>query len=255
MKKRKWIKRTAITVVGLVALVGLFLVGVYFMAMHVPADYRPEPVPNDVSRMQALRNNTDQLLAEKLYNRIQTMEPFIFRLDQGYVNELLMLDRLQANDVLYQFLRGRDWITDQQVFREPQVRFSEGEIAISGRVEFKDRPAILTVALGILLEESGKIKISLDQIRLGAMPAPVESILARLRPHLDKIRAFGGKDDWSKEWEDGARHLLVGLIENRETRLDPVFQADDLRQVRVEGLGVRDGQLEILLQPEPLPAK
>jgi len=252
MKKRKWIKRAAVTVV---VLAGLLLVATYFMAMHVPADYRPEPVPNDASRMQALRNNTDQLLAEKLYNRIQDMEPFIFRLDQDYVNKLLMLDRQQANDVLYQFLRGRDWITDQKVFREPQVRFSEGEIAISGRVELKDRPVILTVSLGVRLEDSGKIKISLDQIRLGAMPVPLESILARLRPHLDKIQAFGGKDHWSKEWEEGVRHLLVGLIKNRETRLDPVFQADDLRQVRVEGLGVSNGQLEILLQPDPLPTK
>lgn len=252
MKKRKWIKRAAVTVV---VLAGLLLVATYFMTMYVPTDYRPEPVPNDASRMQALRNNTDQLLAEKLYNRIQDMEPFIFRLDQDYVNKLLMLDRQQANDVLYQFLRGRDWITDQKVFREPQVRFSEGEIAISGRVELKDRPVILTVSLGVRLEDSGKIKISLDQIRFGAMPMPLESILARLRPHLDKIQAFGGKDHWSKEWEEGVRHLLVGLIKNREMRLDPVFQADDLRQVRMEGLGVSNGQLEILLQPDPLPTK
>ena len=45
---------------------------------------------------------------------------------------------------------------------------------------------------------------------------------------------------------------MAGLIEFRTAQLQTVFPADDQRQVRVEGLGVNDGQLEILLQPEPL---
>ncbi len=252
MKKRNRAKWLGTAVAGSVILIGLLLVLMYLMAVHVPADYRPEPVPNDSHSMQTLRNKTDHLLAERMYNKIQDMKPFIFRLDADYVNDLLMLDRAQANDVLYQFLKGRHWVSDQDLFREPQVRFADGEIAVCGRVTVRGRSTVLTVVLAVRLAESGNINVSLDQIKLGVLPVPMEKILATLRPRLTNMLRSENGEHWSKQWESGTRDLVMGLVENRTVQLHGVFQADDLRQVRVEGLGLNDGCLELLLQPEPL---
>lgn len=253
--KKKLIIGLAVPVLLLLA--GIVLLITWRMAAASPADYRPEQVSPE--QIDHLRQQTD-MQAENLYNQIQQMDPFIFRLSAQQVNRILMMDHNQINDLFMLGLKKEQWLHSQDYVRAPQIRLDAQRLDLLARVSFEEHSGIATVRLACDLNEEQAIRLRLNGFMLGRLPLPRNAILEQIRQAVPEIpdpprdTRFRSSQKWIDRFVINGRKYLQAFLAGEEIIIDPVFPVDDVRQIRVIGLSCDDGQLELLLQPEPLAA-
>ena len=246
MLRKTLITRLLIFVIVLVVLFGAALAVLVLLMVQRPVEYQPRLVAQD--QIDAVNHYGNEKAAE-LYNHIELKQRFRIRFDQQGVNDLLMLADQQPQ------LSGRD--LESRRIQMVQVSFSPGTIRVMGLVSYKGVQSVLTLCVGVRMTESGRLRLSLEPVKMGSLTIPNWFVLARFTQWLDSLGQDSfkvdapfepGKDksdnhQWLKQTIESLKPFLSEFFQERHIILDSLIQ-DDLRLV---DLVAADEILEITL--------
>jgi hypothetical protein len=252
MPRKKWIKILLLALGASILIVVILAITLYKMVTYVPAGYQPEPV--DLTRQEQINHYADKKM-EELYNSLQIPEPFTIRFEQKPLNELLMLAQKQR------------WFGKNVEFKhlqQPQISFTKGRVSLMTRVQRGKRTALLTISIKPWLTEEDQMCITLDQVKLGALPIPQSLLkpyfqrgLARLESiRKTKAQTQGhsrdqARSNWLGETLEKCQPGLQELIDTQKVLTHAGFKTDDT-WVEIQEIQLEDGKLEIKLAPQPM---
>ncbi len=223
----------------------------YKMAFYVPSDYQPVAIaPQEVPKV---RYDFDRM-AQDLYNQSQMTEAFHYRLTQKQVNNILMLWQQEP-------VWGVKFPAIDQL-ENPQVRFQHGKLSLLAKVSSRGIEGILTVSIKPELTSAGKLKIRWMPVKMGLLNLPDSLVEDQLQNLLEALRTT-----WQRKIEDvkvgkkerQQKKKILQKLENLEDELaefmitkeivvDSTFKNND-RYLRFEALAIKEGVIDITLQP------
>jgi hypothetical protein len=248
---RKVLLRILLSAMGLVlAVFGLFGVGLY-MVVHQPGDYQPRYLTQE-EKVWADEQAGKKI--EQLFNETQQDDVFTLSIDQQLVNALLMLDDLEP----WGYRRNLPQAAEQ--FAQAQVAFKDDRIYLMGRVTYEGVNTVMTIALEPKITAEGKLSIILDAVKAGALKMPdgvvnrqLQEQLKRLKVPLEEGDSAGGEDRYyinGKELSDSLGVMVLGFNSKAEVTTEAVFGTTDDREIRIEGITIESGRLELALKPK-----
>jgi hypothetical protein len=163
----------------------------------------------------------------------ETDAPWTLRLRENQVNAWLSarLPRWAANRA------DAGWPDDVDV---PQVRFRAEGIDVAVRVRHMAGEQILSVRLQPSVDAEG-LRLDLERVAVGKLPLPGEPIttLVQQLSRLGLGEAHAGLVD---EW--------AGRLQGH-VPIEPIFDLADDRRVRIQGLDLREGWLDLTCETLP----
>ena len=258
--KRRKKRRSVLSVLLTIALaLTAFLLATattgYFLITHRPADYQPRQWSADPKvrkEEQKDAENRGLKKSEEFYNNSQRLEPFMFRLEQQIVNDLLLLDDTQT------YLQ-RKWPKMAQHINQMQVRFSEGQINVMGLITYKNVKTIMTITFQPALLETEELQVNLSSVKAGALPIPESVINQQLNRLAEALKSTKktNRNRRKKKEKDGVEdlmsllsQLLSELIEKRNMTVPAVISVEpDNKKDKITGITIGDGFIDLDLQP------
>jgi hypothetical protein len=149
--------------------------------------------------------------------------------------------------------RLRDWMEGEadrgrldawpEGLGQPQVRFEAGRLRLGAALRFENGSRVISAAIEPEFRDDGSLWLDTDWITIGRLPLPAGPVLARadraIRDELPGDIAQAISDDAEQV---GFFDILRGEAPLART---PVLRLDDGRAVRLLGLRLRDGRLEV----------
>jgi len=225
----------------------LLLVAAYFMVMHRPAAYDPQPLTADQQRAAE-----DQSLkkAEDFFNKVHRLKPFVFDFEQELLNKLLEFKSVHEH--VASVASGSSWRLSQ-----PQVVFSEGIIELMALLEQPDHQIVVTVAWEPRIDEKGLLVLRMAAVRAGALPVPksfLDKYLTRIKSAAaqsfeSRTAPFEPQGDDLVEQLNEALAAGFGLGKNRQLIIEPKFTADENRTARITDVTVGPGWIRLSVEP------
>ena len=248
MLRKKLITRLLTLVIVLVVLFGATFAVLVLLMIQKPAEYQPRLVGRD--QIDAVNHYGDEKAAE-LYNNIELKQRFRIRIDQQGVNDLLMLAHQQPQP------SGRG--SENRSVEMVQVSFKPETIRVMGLVSYKGVQSVLSLCVEVRMTKSGRLRLSLEPVKLGALTIPNRIVLAQVTQWLDSLGQNSSKvegpfnpskdkrdnQQWLKETVESLKPFVSEFVQKRRITLDPMLQDD----VRLVDLAVGEGILEITLEP------
>ena len=241
--------RIAAGAVGLLLLLGLLLLGVYVLVRRAPTAYRPATLSEE-QQLEALNELTKKV--EVLYNQTNAMAPFIYVVEEDLINRLLLLEEVQR------FVRmlGPE---AQQFVGNPQVAIGQQTVRLMATARYESIESVWTITLKGHIDGQGKLQLSLGSMKAGALGLPeavVHAQLERLVVALQtlpqrrdvKVEGLQNPERYPQLYETVADHLEE-LLRTGQVTVEPVFPVDKDKNARVLALMIRQGQIELALQP------
>ena len=237
----------------------LFLIGLdtlivtlavlYFLLVHHPAEYRSyPPSPQQIK----LAEDAMWRKSEDYYNRMNERKPFSLQFSQSLLNTMLYHEETRP------FLQTLSGQTNPSLHNF-QNRFSPQRIEIISQINYLNKNLVLTIGFTPEITEQGRLRLSLQPIKIGALPIPdrlLRDHLIRLARALEQQKITPQKNQEGR-WAASALNQLFAktreLVENRQVTLDPVYQALKNCRARLIGIRLQSKQLELTF--EPLPGK
>lgn len=231
----------------------------YFLITHHPADYQPRQWNTDPKVRKQQQKLAEQWGVEKhnkLYNKTQENAnkelPFVLRIEQKELNELLLIDEIQNQ-------MRRRWPSFAQQFRQIQLSFTENKIKVMGQIQYRDIQSILTIAFAIDLSDSGNLHVTLDAVDVGALPIPKTVIQEQLDRIAEVLKAKRNPREEKKEQTQETENveelaelladLLRELIAKRNMAIPAEFPVDVNKKARVLALDIGQGYIDLTLKP------
>ncbi|NLW87098.1 MAG: hypothetical protein GXY38_09520 [Planctomycetes bacterium] len=226
---------------------GLFAVlvmagAVYLMACKAPSQYRPELL--DAPAREAAAKRFAKKTLEEFGNQAQGSESFSISFSQQEINEYFAsVDEIAAQAPNGRSGQVRQLLADAGI-SAPMVVLNDGLMTMM--VHLDEHEKILSVDIGMVQEDDGRLRLSLCGARIGDLPVPAgmaQDGLERIRHGLDQA---GAMDEPAQRLtiEHVARGLATAV---RAIGRDPI---DLSLPLRINGRGVRISR--IVLAPEQL---
>ena len=127
---------------------------------------------------------------------------------------------------------------------QPQIHFVDGLMRIGVLLHGEDGDRFLTASVRPELRDDGSLWLHTRWIHIGRLPVPASLLLARAGSHLDAYLPGTLADD------PHSARLIDILRGNAPLALKPEMRLEDGRVVRLLGLRVRDGRIELNCQTE-----
>lgn len=126
-----------------------------------------------------------------------------------------------------------------------QVQFGDGvaRVAVRIREDGDDAGRIVTTTLRPDIDETGAVWLRPTWVHLGRLPVPASWVLSRAERDATDLL--------SRSADEQESAALFGVLRGRSPLAeDPVIGLDAGRQVRLVGLRIRDGRLELTCRTE-----
>ncbi|GEM_PF-1730884 len=241
--------RITTAALALLMLVTLLLLAAYLLISKPPATYHPKKL-SPQQQQQALNELTKHM--EVLYNNTNEMDPFVHVVDQQLLNRLLLLDEVQR------FLKMLAPET-QQFVQKPQIAIGQQTLRIMATARYQSVESVWTITLKGHIDAQGNLQLSLGSIKAGALALPdtvvrsqLERLLVALRtlPQRTNVKVQGLDDTqpYPQLYEMLAERLEQ-LLHTGQVTIEPVFPIDKNKNARVLALTIRQGHIELALQP------
>jgi hypothetical protein len=226
----------------------------YMLSTWAPASYAPV-VLDDSRRVQVAQEFLAGNVIDGFGNRVEEGLPFSWALHERTCNEVLA----SMDEIAYQLdsrggrRKSVEQAMQQRGFSSPAVSFQNGQITLM--VFSDEHRRVLSVDLGLWLDDHKRLRVCLEGARVGRQPLPasyVRSEFAAIRRVLTP-RPDGPNDSPSDALisaEVFARVLEHVLDAFDGDAIDPVLVwPGNKRNVRVTGLRLADGELTIEFTP------
>jgi len=253
--------RTAASAVAFA--LALLLILWYLVTGYQPAGYHPRTL--DKQRKELAENYFGQK-SQELYNNINMIEPFHIRFEEAAVNDVLML--AQQEHLLSKLTNG-----SADYFQSSQIHLTTGHLELMGKVTYKGLNTVLTISFEPGVPQPGLLQIKLVSLRAGAITLPhslvknyLSQLLTTLTGALEKTQPSAGQVKMTKDDNDNNNpaetpfppdflpQLLSAadeLLDHRQATIDTTFRTE-YQQVRLTGVKIGPGWIELALLPEPL---
>jgi hypothetical protein len=133
--------------------------------------------------------------------------------------------------------RLKQWLDHRSINRprelgDVQVSFEEDTIRIGVRVSYQGRDQVVVAEVTPSIHADGSLWLPAGAMALGEMPFPISLVMARLRAIPQA-------------------HDLADVLEGKRAALqDPVLKLEDGRTVRLLGISIVHGRLEVRCRTE-----
>ncbi len=210
-------------------LVADLLIGLAFVSalLYKPPGYQPLATSIDPNRPQPVHRYLTHL-SSKLYNGMQTREPFVIDLLEVGINESI----LQAR-----------WPMESEgiTFAAPQVSMTPEGITVVGMASYEGVDLAIRIEGVPRLTQEGQLNLHIAAVRIGALNV---TLLARMLAR----RMVQAELAWfTHEPEDARTQIARSFLEDRP--FDPLFEWED-KQVRLTHLVLEKGRVRLTLAPE-----
>jgi len=227
-----------------VALVLLIAAGL--LVLHQPKAYQPRKLSKEHQQLIE-KEGKDQFT--NMYNDIQRLETFKVSYNQQLINDLLMLDDVQAG-------YKQQGSQVEQYFKFAQFVFDNDRIYLLGQASLENINAVVTITFAPKVTADGKLEIELESIKAGALMVPANLVLDQLQQIVSNV-ATGSIDLGTlnhyyldnKRLEHDWSGLIKSLLDTRLASMDAVLRTMDDKQVRIENIQSDQGILELTLSP------
>jgi hypothetical protein len=237
------------SVLGL--LFGLMLIAgvVFLLASSVPGEYQPYNLTQEDRQQQAQHLVKHQIAP--FWNNFGKPEPFTHAISEDQLNlYLASLDEIAYNrpNRADQTMKtgGVYEAMDKAGLADPVVKMSDGMLTVMVRTKASNK--VISMDLVFDIVEGDRLKVGLDEVRIGRMPVP-QFMLAEALDSLKSDMAEKGKEKVSLT--SGLEMLLatvVGAICEDPIPTKLKIRKQTKQTHRVE---ITDGQLKIHIVPTP----
>ncbi len=140
---------------------------------------------------------------------------------------------------LPEWINGQDGLAWPISLSQPQVAFRGGVVRLGVLIRTDRGSRILTAAVKPEIHDDGSLWLRSRRIHIGRLPVPAAFILARAERRLGEVLP----DDIA---EDPFSRKFIEILRGRAPLArEPVMRLDDGRAVRLLGLRVLDGRIEL----------
>jgi hypothetical protein len=246
------IKRTFWT--GLVLLLAALATSVgvvFYMAGRKPANYSPARLEPD-QRQQAATDFYNRVI--DFGNQTQMDQPFAWSIEQRRLKHYLAsMDEIAAQTPSGRPGQVRDALADVGL-DEPDVALKDGVLTLMVRMTEMDK--VMAADLGLAIDEAGKLRVTLQEVRVGDLPIPkasVEGQLDKLKELLEPHAPAGRLPQTSASGiasEDLAR-LLAAVIRAIDAEpIDPeLVWPVNHKRVRIVGIDITPESMTLRVEP------
>lgn len=229
----------------------------YILASHVPSDYRPSQLPQEMRESSAKKFAAKAV--EQYWQKAQTPEPFTITFTQDELNAYLAsLDEIAA-----QTPQGRHGgirsLMESSGLSDPAVALDKGRVTLM--ILLKEPAKILSLDLTFDFLPDGRMRVGHSQLRLGGLPIPdslVRQYLADFQQSLTAhhppgapTRASSGDMELVMDLPAVLGRVLAAM--DGEPLTTDLPQRINGRVVRLIGIDVSGDALTLRIQPVSRP--
>ncbi len=201
------------------------------LLLYKPADYRPVLRRLTGANNERVHPYLSHDIGPQLYNGAQSQQPF----------DLVVSDQA-LNEAIAQFRWPRE--TGGVVFSAPEILFQPDRIVLMGTANIEGTDLVITVELGPQLDDTGRLNLNVDKVKIGAMPITLLAKTVAKQQYQERLETVPVDTD------DIRTKIAASLLAGEA--FEPVFEIDD-KWVRLKDFSISQGKLEATMVPaEPL---
>lgn len=235
--------------VGIFALTALFFFTAYSLTHAAPAWWRSRR-PADAAAVKAAEEVENGLVTQ--FSSVRPGDPkFEPRPGQSWQSEKWSISLSEADANAWLNERLRKWITTQDTkvrwpeeVQEVQVEMVEGELHIGTKVRTSGGSRVIAMSVRPSVRTDGSLWMPADGVQLGTIPLPsslvlewAERAVRELFPESNAARA-------------DTQNVLDAFQGKSAMVRDPVVKLEGGRRVRLLGILVRDGRIDLTFRTE-----